>query len=87
MKKSLYMIVLIAAAVVLGSLIGNVALGSLGWLGYSRTFSFEPGTFIDIDVLRLTFGITVTFNVAQILLVLVAILVYYKTAPKLIQGK
>ncbi len=87
MKKSLYMIVLIAAAVVLGSLIGNVVFGSLKWLGYSRVFSFEPGTFINIDVLKLTFGITVQFNVAQIILVLVAIFVYYKTAPKLIPGK
>lgn len=89
MKKTLYMIVLVVSAIVGGSLIGSAAqnAGSLKWLGYSKSFDFQPGTFINTDVLKLNFGFYISFNVAQILLVLLAIFVYYKTAPKLITGK
>lgn len=89
MKKTLYMIVLIVSAIVGGSLIGSAAqnAGSLKWLGYSKSFDFQPGTFINTEVLQLSFGFYISFNIAQILLVLVAIFVYYKTAPKLITGK
>lgn len=89
MKKVLYMSFLIIAAVLLGGLVGNAVSGAsaLNWLGFYKTFSFEPGTFINLDVLRLTFGITFSANVAQVLLIGVAILVYYKTAPKMFGGK
>lgn len=87
MKKTLYMIMLIIVACVLGELIGNAAYGSLAWLGYTTGFNFQPGTFINTNVLTLSFGISLYVNIAQILLILVAIYVYYKTAPKLITGK
>ncbi|MCM1132753.1 MAG: DUF4321 domain-containing protein [Ruminococcus flavefaciens] len=85
MKYAVYMSFLTVAALVMGSMLGNKAVGTPGfsWLGYSKTFAFEPGTFLDLDVIRLTFGISITISVAQILLIIVAIIVYYKTAPKL----
>lgn len=85
MKNAVYMSFLSICALVLGSMIGNKAISTDGfsWLGYSKIFAFEPGTFLDIGVLRLTFGISITVNVAQLLLIVVAIIVYYKTAPKL----
>ena len=87
MKKTLYMVMLIVVACILGGLIGGAAYGSLGWLGYTTGFDFQPGTFINTSVLTLTFGLSIYINIAQILLILVAIYVYYKTAPKLITGK
>ncbi len=85
MKYAVYMSFLSICALVLGSMLGNRAVGTDGfsWLGYSKTFAFEPGTFLDLDVLRLTFGISITVNVAQLLLIIAAIVIYYKTAPKL----
>lgn len=85
MKYAVYMSFLSICALVLGSMLGNRAIGTDGfsWLGYSKTFAFEPGTFLDLDVLRLTFGISITVNVAQLLLIIAAIVIYYKTAPKL----
>ena len=55
MKQGLYMSFLMLCAVVIGGFIGGAIEGTpgLGWLGYSKTFAFEPGTFIDIDIFRL----------------------------------
>ena len=87
MKRTLYMLVLLIAAIFFGDLIGSVSAGAFRWLGYSKSFTFNPGTYIDSDVFKLTFGIFVSFNVCQVLFVLLAFFIYYKTAPKLIAGK
>lgn len=88
MKKTLYMLLLSITAIVCGGLIGKVAKGSLKWLGYSKTFSFmRDGNVIDTSVFKLNFGFYISANVAQILCILVAIFVYYKTAPKIFTGK
>ena len=89
MKKTLYMILLVFSAIIGGGLIGSAAdkAGILKWLGYSQSFSFQPGTFINTSVLKMNFGIDVSFNVAQVLLMLIAVFIYYKTAPKLVAGK
>ena len=81
--KKFYFVILILAAITLGGFIGSIADGSLWWLGYVTRFSFEPGRFIDIQIIALTFGITVNISIAQIIMIFVAIFAYYKTAPKL----
>ncbi len=83
MKRTLYMMLLIIAATFLGDLIGDYADGSLSWLGYTKTLKFDPGTFINTDTFKLAFGFFLCFNVCQVLLVLTAVFVFYKTAPKL----
>ena len=87
MKKTLYMIILLIAACAIGGLIGNIATGYWAWLGKTFGIDFQPGNFLRTDVISLTFGVTFQINIAQIILILVAILVFYKTAPKLISGK
>lgn len=84
MKYALYMIFLTICAIVFGGMLGNMVIGTdgLSWLGYSKTFAFEPGTFINIDVLKVTFGISITMNVAQLVLIVVAIVVYHNTVSK-----
>ncbi|MDE5854532.1 MAG: DUF4321 domain-containing protein [Ruminococcus sp.] len=84
MKYALYMFFLALCAIILGGMLGNMVISTdgLSWLGYSKTFAFEPGTFLNLDVIKLTFGLTITVNVAQIFLLVTAIVVYYKTAPK-----
>ena len=86
MKKFLLISVLMIAAIVIGGLIGDVTAGVSGlqWLAYSKSFAFQPNTFLDIDILSLTFGITFKANVAQIILIFVGLFTYYKIAPKLI---
>ncbi len=86
MKKALLMTLFIMTAIVLGGLVGDAVSGieTLKWLGYSKTFSFQPGTFINFDIFSLTFGIVLKANVAQLILAFVGIFAYYKLAPKLI---
>ena len=84
MKKTLYMLLLIVTAIVGGSLIGKAAKGSIKWLGYSKTFSFmRDGNIIDTAIFKLSFGFYISINIAQIFCILLAIFIYYKTAPKL----
>jgi hypothetical protein len=85
MKKTLLMTFLMIVAIVLGGLIGQTCDGTqiFGWLAYSKEFSFNPGTFINIDVFSLTFGFTFRVNVAQLILAFAGIFTYYKIAPKI----
>lgn len=85
MKNGIYMFFLAVCGIILGGLLGDVVAGTEGlrWLAYSGTFAFEPGTFLNLNVLRLTFGVTFTINVAQILFLVTAIIIYYKTSAKI----
>ncbi len=86
MKKVLLMSVFMITAIVVGGLVGESCanIEALDWLAYSQSFSFQPGTFIDISVLAMTFGISFKVNIAQLLLAIIGIFAYYKIAPKLI---
>jgi ABC-type amino acid transport substrate-binding protein len=80
MKKTLYFLLLLICACVLGGVLGNVASGSFAWLGYSRSFAFNLDKFIDTDILVLTFGISMSISVAQVIFIAIAIYAYIKTA-------
>ncbi len=82
MKHPIYMFFLAACGIMLGGLLGGAIseTAGLSWLTYSVSFGIDTVTFRLLDVLNLTFGFTLDINVAQILLIIVAIIVYYKTA-------
>jgi len=88
MKKVLYMIVLIIGAILLGRIIGNAvsASGSASWLASTINIDIQPGTFINFEVLTVTFGMHLELSTIQIFLMLVCFFIYYKTAPKLFGG-
>ena len=87
MKKTLYFLLLLICACVLGGVLGNVASGSFAWLGYSRSFALNLDKFIDTDILVLTFGISMSISVAQVIFIAIAIYAYIKTAPKVVPDK
>ena len=62
MKKALYMTLLLAAACLLGGLIGGAAKGYWSFLGTKIGFEFEPGNFLRTDFFSLTFGISLSLN-------------------------
>lgn len=70
-------VVLLVLAVVLGKVIGDLCGGIsfLSWLGLSAQFGLQPCT-LDLAILQVTFGLLVNINVAQAILLFVAILVY-----------
>lgn len=81
--KNLLLIVLLVLAVVLGQVIGTVTahVSSLSWLGLGISFGFLPVK-VDLSVVNFTFGLIVKINVAQAILLLVAILSYVKIKIK-----
>ncbi|MCM1507559.1 MAG: DUF4321 domain-containing protein [Ruminococcus flavefaciens] len=87
MKKVLYLILLIIGGIVVGSLIADRASmsESMNWLAYSGGFTFPADKpLIDFTIITITIGFSFSISIAQLLMVLVALFVYYKTAPKLI---
>lgn len=85
MKRTIYMIFLLGCAAILGNLLGNMVIGTegLNWLSYSKNFGFNPGTFEFLDVFNITFGFNFSINIAQLVLIVAAIIIYTKTAPKI----
>ncbi|MCD8188541.1 MAG: DUF4321 domain-containing protein [Ruminococcus sp.] len=85
MKRFLLMTVLVLAAILLGGFVGDICMDSAAfdWLAYSKSFSYQPGT-IDIVILTITFGFSITINIAQLIFIFVALFAYYKIAPKFI---
>lgn len=77
--RTLFLVVVIVTAVVLGSVLGDAAaqVPGLGWLNLGVHAGIDPVT-VDLAVLTLTFGISISINVAQSLLVIVAVVLASK---------
>jgi hypothetical protein len=75
--KTLFFVVMILLAVVLGKAAGSAVAGIpfLTWLGMAAKFGVSTVT-VDLSVLQLTFGLMVDINVAQAILLLAAIFAY-----------
>ncbi len=80
MKKALVFIAAIVVALVLGGVIGNLCAGipALNWLDYAPPLHVDTHNW-NWYVADVTFGIQSKFNIAQLLLVIMAVF----TAPKI----
>lgn len=86
MKKGLLMFSLVMMAVFLGNAIGEAAANSesIEWLG--KTYEVGISTFdIDLQLCVLTFGLHIQVCIAEVLLLLVALL-FYPRLSKMIFG-
>ena len=81
MKNKLVLLFMIITAAVLGGLLGNRCDGvyGLSWLAYSKAIGLDATT-LNLSVFDLTFGIHVQMNVAQIILLALALVVSPKIA-------
>lgn len=79
MKTKILLIGLLIAAAVIGALLGQTVSGTdtLGWLAYAKNISISPFT-INLVIIKLTFGIDFSMNIAQVLCMVIAIAVYPK---------
>ena len=66
---------LIVVGVVIGGLIGDIFKDSIQILSYSKSIGFQPFT-LDLIVLRTTIGLMVNFNVASIIGIIFAIIIF-----------
>ncbi|MBO4996686.1 MAG: DUF4321 domain-containing protein [Lachnospira sp.] len=77
-KNSWALFLLLLAGIVLGSFIGYLSqsVSFLSWLSYGKTFGLESPVVLNLGVLVLTFGLTIDINIASIIGVIIAIIIY-----------
>lgn len=79
-KNGWSLFLLLLAGIVVGGFLGYLAqnVSWLSWLNYGQSFGLTSPVELDIGVMVLTFGLTINFNIASILGIVIAIFVYRK---------
>ena len=77
-KKFWIFLIFLFAGIILGGLLGELAANvpALSWLAYGKTFGLTEPMVLNLGVLELTFKIVFDLNVASILGIIIAILIY-----------
>ena len=79
--KSIWILILfILAGLVVGGLIGELAskVDFLWWLGYGQEFGLTSPITLDLSIVQITFGLMFKMNIASILGMVIAIIIYNK---------
>lgn len=79
-KGKWIVILFILSGLVIGGLIGNLAgnIDWLWWLAFGDEFGLQSPIVLDLSVITITFGLTININIASIIGVIVALLIYKK---------
>lgn len=87
LKRNLVFVFFLLAGVIVGALAASAAASYpfLNWLSYGKTVGIPAGSplVLDLALVKLAFGCEVGINVAQILTVTAALLLYKRIAQKL----
>lgn len=77
-KNNWTLFILLLCGIVLGGFLGQLAdnVSFLSWLAYGNTFGVTNPIVIDLGIIVLTFGLTITINVASIIGLIIGIIVY-----------
>lgn len=77
-SNSLTLILLLLAGLVIGGFIGDwlSSYPTFSFLSYGKTFGLTSPLVLDLSVLVLTFGFTVRLNLASIIGIIIAFIVY-----------
>lgn len=79
-KKFWVFLIFLFSGIILGGLLGELAanVSFLSWLAYGKSFGLTEPLVLDINILQVSFKFLVQLNVASIIGILIAILVYRK---------
>lgn len=79
-KNKWILLLFILAGLVVGSLLGEVAshVKELWWLSYGKEFGLTSPLTLDLSIMTITFGLMIKINIASIIGVIVALLIYRK---------
>ncbi len=77
-KNGWVLLVILMVGIVLGGFIGQVCAGvpALSWLNYGQTFGLSSPLVLDLGILVITFGFTITVTIAGIVGVVLGLLIY-----------
>ena len=79
--KNIWILILfILSGIVVGGLLGELAshVDFLSWLAYGQEFGLSSPVELDLNVIRLTFGLVFRINIASIIGIVLAIFIYKK---------
>ena len=79
--KSIWiLIIFILSGLVIGGLIGELTaeINGLWWLSYGQSFGIESPLVINLNVIKITFALTMKINIASIIGMAVGIFIYRK---------
>lgn len=79
--KSIWiLIIFIFSGLVLGGLIGELTSGinGLWWLSYGQSFGIESPLVLNLNVITITFALTMKINIASMIGMAVSIFIYRK---------
>ena len=80
-SKNIWILLLfILSGLVIGGLLGNLAgkVDFLWWLSYGQDFGLSTPIELDLSIVHISFGLMFKINVASILGMLIAVLIYRK---------
>ena len=79
-KNFWVLLVFVLSGLVIGGLIGELAskTGGLWWLGYAKEFGLTNPVLLDLSILKISFGFSVSINIASILGIAIALIIYRK---------
>lgn len=77
-KNNWTLLLILLSGIVLGGFLGQLASGVsfLSWLNYGNTFGLTSPVVLDFGIMVLTFGLTITINIASIIGLVIGIIVY-----------
>lgn len=80
-EKNIWILLLfILSGIVVGGLLGNLSghVDFLSWLAYGEEFGLSTPIELDLNVVKLTFGLMFKINIASIIGIVLAIFIYKK---------
>ncbi len=77
-KNGWTLLIIMLCGLVLGGFVGYLCrdISFLSWLNYGQTFGLSSPVVLDLGIIVLTFGLTITINLASILGIIISILIY-----------
>lgn len=79
-KGKWLIVIFILSGLVIGGLLGEVAqnVDFLRWLSYGQTFGFNEPFVLNLNVITLTFALSLKINIASIVGLAIALFIYRK---------
>ena len=79
-KNIWILLVFILSGLVIGGLLGELAgrVDFLWWLGYGQSFGLSSPVQLDLSIVQVSFGLMFRINIASIIGMIIAVLVYRK---------